>query len=379
MALTLNMYWKPEPGGLELTSATTGTPTVITTNPHYGTNHYRLDASTDTIDFAPFAHNVDDAGTGYVLSWHSALDDWTPASEVFLLRLLDTTGTFTLVTVETDGDIRIDDAAGSTIRTISNPSFTNGTYHWFDLYFQHDASGEIELSIDGTGQGLDTAEDLTDGGTFDEFRFGGQNSIVHDIDSFMFFSGATGSSDAKGDFEVEFDQTALTGAVSDAGLNATAAVDLSSGTWDDTLFADGDTNDISMDDSPHYGTVDTNFISAQNDIIGIGTYFRGLRDGGQAAIHYLGVGNDGQGNSVGLYDDDNDWGPITTSNADWAIFSEVAADLPTTSEEIRYGHGTGGAQNINCVVQAAFLLNILSTAAPAPISLVMAPYTPAMR
>lgn len=77
------------------------------------------------------------------------------------------------------------------------------------------------------------------------------------------------------------------------------------------------------------------------------------RDGGGGSTHYIFFGDSGDGNSPAAYDDDTDWGPITTSEADYFIVKNT--DLPTASQNIRLGFGTGGAQDIHCYDMWSFV------------------------
>ncbi len=58
--------------------------------------------------------------------------------------------------LQTGGDVLVVDANGATIRTITSP-FTAAADHFVEVYFQHAASGTVEVFIDDVSQGSDGA------------------------------------------------------------------------------------------------------------------------------------------------------------------------------------------------------------------------------
>lgn len=80
------------------------------------------------------------------------------------------------------------------------------------------------------------------------------------------------------------------------------------------------------------------------------------RDGGGGTVHNLYLGDSGDGNNAVEYDDNTDWGEITTSPANYHIVQ--TSNNPTAAQDIRAGFGTGGAQDIHMYDGMVFLLHV---------------------
>ena len=195
MVLTLNTFVGAETEGFEEISDISGT-TIVAAAARSGRFGFRG----GTFDIAPFDF-VSDAGNDYILGFGIRFSRVDPAAANTFLTMREGASEFIELQVDTNGDLLILDAERALIRTIVDP-FTVDQYHYIELYFQHQASGTIELFIDNASQGSDSSRDLTDGGTFTNFRMAEISVGVTDQDDIYFFSGATSPTDRLGDCEV---------------------------------------------------------------------------------------------------------------------------------------------------------------------------------
>ena len=207
MALTLNRFIGFETGGLEEAISTGGSPdateaTVVRSGirslllPHSGTHQYKFNVFS----------TVADAGTDYVLGFAFRTDDITPAAKVKFLQVREGTNAIVLLQLAIDGDLELLDDAESIIGTAATP-FTNNTWHFIEIYFQHSTSAAVEVFVDGASViGPLSAKDLSAGGTLDIVDFdqisSNDTSNLY-FDDFYFLSGATAASDRYGDFAVK--------------------------------------------------------------------------------------------------------------------------------------------------------------------------------
>lgn len=363
MALVIDNYVGFETGGEEELSSSNGSPTIISTGQRTGAYAMRLNG-TDSIRIPIFSTIV--VGSDLIIGFGVNFGDTTPASSADFFVLSASGATVSpRLQLETDGKVTISFSAGSA--TSVGAPFIDATDHFVELYVRLDnTGGSAELFVDGSPvvsiSGLDTFGNVPNEVRFDASSDRGDMDI-DDVYIQVDTAGGSSASDRLGDAEVFGYQHSVTGAVADAGLNGTAQTNLSSGGWEDTV--DGsDGTAAAMDSSPHYGTVDFDGpngdanIDGDSNIKAIKALTRLNRDGGGGTTHYIGLGNSSQGNNAGLYDDNTHWGPITTTITWYSIVSET--DLPSASQDIRMGFGTGGAQNINCYDSWAMLLHVPS-------------------
>jgi len=355
MALALNDFSGAETGGLEETSATVGTPSAPTTNPRSGARAYRL-AAGDAIEFAPFA-TVADAGTDYVVGASVSFDDVTPAAAVPFLSLREGAAEFLRLELTPGGDVRVVDANGATIRTITGP-FTAAAHHFVEIYFQHSASATVEVFIDDASQGSDSAQDLTDAGTFDTVRFenAAASAATLDVDDYYLKSGATAAADRFGPVEV-FGYQAWPNSGTDNG----SALDV--GTWDlagETPLDASAGHIVSYTANNKNGSADSDGtgggpsgdpnIDGDSNIKAAKWVFHARRTTGSNSAPFLRYGDTGATTDSGDI--------LTTAFADYFFLSETT-NVPSSSQFFRMGGGKGsGGRDVEIGEMWGMLLHV---------------------
>ncbi|MCH8000583.1 MAG: hypothetical protein IIA34_02825 [Proteobacteria bacterium] len=355
MALALNDFSGAETGGLEETSATVGTPSAPTANPRSGARAYRL-AAGDAIEFAPFA-TVADAGTDYVVGASVSFDDVTPAAAVPFLSLREGAAEFLRLELTPGGDVRVVDANGATIRTITGP-FTAAAHHFVEIYFQHSASATVEVFIDDASQGSDSAQDLTDAGTFDTVRFenAAASAATLDVDDYYLKSGATSAADRFGPVEV-FGYQAWPNSGTDNG----SALDV--GTWDlagETPLDASAGHIVSYTANNKNGSADSDGtgggpsgdpnIDGDSNIKAAKWVFHARRTTGSNSAPFLRYGDTGATTDSGAI--------LTTSFANHVFLSETA-NVPSSSQFFRMGGGKGsGGRDVEIGEMWGMLLHV---------------------
>jgi hypothetical protein len=355
MALTLNDFSGAETGGLEETSATVGTPTAPTANPRSGARAYRL-AAGDAIEFAPFA-TVADAGTDYVVGASVSFDDVSPAAAVPFLSLREGAAEFLRLELTTGGDVLVVDAGGATIRTISGP-FTAAAHHFVEVYFQHSASGTVEVFIDDASQGSDSARDLTDGGTFDTVRFenAAASAATLDVDDYYLKSGATAAADRFGPVEV-FGYQAWPSSDTDNG----SALDL--GTWDlagetpldasaghIVSYTANNKNGSADSDGTGGGPSGDSNIDGDSNIKAAKWVFHAQRTNGSNSAPFLRYGDTGG---------TTDSGDILTTDFANHVFLSETTNVPSSTQFFRMGGGKGsGGRDVEIGEMWGMLLHV---------------------
>ena len=384
MVLTLNTFVGFETGGLEESSAVTGSPDATeATIVRSGIRALKLPHSGQHIfDIQPFS-SVADAGTGYVAGFAFQTNDTTPNSGHALFRAEDTGVMFSLVW-ESDGDFSLTDNTGGTIGTATTP-FTNNVWHYIEVYFQHSATASIEVFIDGTSViGPATNQDLLGSGTFDTIRFFQQAANTTSdayIDDVYLLSGATAASDRLGDAEVFGYQT---GHATATDLGAT----LASGEWNDTAdtpafqefdasaaslagavssIARTDMNDANARGQGPGPNGDSN-IDGDSNIKGAKYIFNLKRSNGSGtSMGYL-YGNSGDGSTSS----GNIESQLGTSYTRFEEVSEAAGVVPLSSEYLQIGLEAGttdtGGREIFCSEAWAMLLHVPTPFAPTKLS-----------
>ncbi len=218
-------------------------------------------SNTSSIQVPWFADGIADAGNDYIIGFGYRInDDKVPTSALEILQVLDDSSAV-ILDLQLDGssNILIRNAASSTIRTITDP-MTLGVYRYFELYFQHDAAGTIELFIDGISQGEDTSQDLTDGNTFGTGTSSTETRVIFlnhpsigDVifDDIYILSGATAASDRLGGSRIDempevfgYQNDIAASEVSPDIAAITGASDLNDAGWGDAAETPGSDSNV---------------------------------------------------------------------------------------------------------------------------------------
>ncbi len=364
MALTINDFSGAETKGLEETSAIESTVTVNIFTERSGTYAYKLDSAPSAIEFAPFA-TVSDAGNDYVVGFGFTITDVTPTVTVRFFSLREGTAEFLALELQTNTSILIKDANDSTIRTIT-PSLVANTYSFFEVYFQHQASGIVEVFVDGVSEGSDASQDLTDGGTFDTVLFEiPESSPQAFIDDYYLLSGATAASDRLGDCEVFKYQSAKASQTPDDGGANTSA-----GNWSNAGETPlSTTNTIEYADAGQVGAVDSNAgdgspegpkndarIDGDSNIKAMKGIWHMKRETGGGTEHFGRLGNDVDGTTRSADQDPS------VAFANKFMLSEAASVVPLSTQYCRIGiEHVGAGQDYVCAEMWAMLLHVPST------------------
>ena len=357
---TINDFVGFETGGLEETSAFTGAPFVQTLVPRPGSGiHSVLIDKAEDISFTPFSV-VADAGNDYVIGFGFRFNTDPLVNSEFFRLLEDTSVFFSLVLVTSSLDLLIRDANDATIRTVTAP-LTVSDWHFVEVYIQHQASGTVEVFIDGVSQGIDTAQDLTDGGTFDTvtFRHDADTTQFIAIDDFYTLSGASSSADRIGDAQVFKYQSAKASATPDDGGD-----NLDTGTWDlagqtpldnsagkfiaYTSAGAGAVDSNTADGSPEGPLNDTRITGELKAMKAVCNMRRGT---GSPSNHFILLGNNVDGTTRS-----QELGP-GTSFVNTFFLTELATIVPTKDEFCRIGIETTGNQDFDCGEMWAMLLH----------------------
>ncbi len=366
MALIINNFWGAETGGLEELSASSGgnASSIVVKTGNYS---YLLSSAPSNHNFAPF-ESVADAGGKYIVKFDFNLTSVGSASHaVGFFQLAEGAAPFLELAVhDTSNDLLILDATGSTIRTITQP-FTADEWIELILVFEHSASGTVELFIDGVSQGEDTAQDLTDGGTFDTitFRRTTINVAPYNYDNIVFQSGATAASDRLGGCEVIAYRSTLASVTPDWAQTASLALSaLEAGQWADTQeIPFSETNVGSYNDATlRAGGVDTNDsggsagtggpntdanIDGDSNIKAMKGVWRLQRSGGGATAQLVALSNSGEATTDAQVDSSGDL-DITTGYVNYFLVVE-GSFTPTSSEYGRIGlNKSTGGQDLDC-------------------------------
>ena len=384
MALQINNYTGFETQGAEESFALAGTPSYPTTDPKSGAAHLSLDSG-DRYTLRWVEDDRTDQGNDYIITFGLKVGDKTPGSNNGFFRVQeDGAGVAFELIATTAGNILVEDANGSTIRTLTDPLSTT-TYQLWQIYFQHSASGTIEIFIDGVSQGEDTAQDLTDGLALSGnagIRFSGPNGITSPwlVDDVLIQSGAASAADRYSDVEVfKYQSTKASTTPDDGGTT------LNAGTWDKA----GETPLAATATNPEYtsagaGAVDSNAadgspegpkndarIDGDSNIKAIKGISNMKRSGGGGTDHFILLGNDVDGTTRSV-----DLAP-TTAFVNYFFLSELGTIVPLSTEYCRIGFETSGDQDFECQEMWAMLLHVPAAVGPPPIiNLVMAPYIP---
>ena len=155
VALQNNNFTGFETQGAEEALSTTNTPTYPTTDPRTGQAHLSLDAG-DVYELPWIETGKTDQGNDYIVTFAIKVGDKTPTVLNRMVGVKDSAGAILFdLRVATNGDVELRDNVSGLIRTLTDPLSTT-VYQLWQIYFQHSATGTIEIFIDGISQGQDT-------------------------------------------------------------------------------------------------------------------------------------------------------------------------------------------------------------------------------
>ena len=238
--------------------------------------------------------------------------------------------------------LKLIDAAGGTIGTGAT-TIATGVYHEVNIIWENLAEGDIDLYLNGssTAEISSTAEDLTDGGSFDRFHFAPSFDALYD--DILIKSGLSGVADRVFNtqdspyVEVFGYSPAKVSQVPDHGMFGSSASTLDTGDWDDagevpfsdTAFAEYTSN------SAVQGTVDLPAFGAEIDgddqIKAMKYTARAVRGTGSTPTFTFGYGDQDDGDTVA-----HTFTAVLTASFD--IYEDlVVTDLPTKTQGILAG------------------------------------------
>jgi len=381
MALQVNNYTGFETAGTEESSGTTGSPTFPTTAPASGDRHASFPGNGTGYRLPHLVAGQTDQGNDYIFSFKvRPTGDVTPsAPDQNMVTYAEDSGQFIWrLQLNESGDVEVEDETGALIRTITAP-FVVGVYQLWQVHFQHSASGSIEVFIDGVSQGIDTGQDLTNGGTLGVLagpRVIGVGNTTDDwyFDDLLIQSGVTSSGDKFRGVEVFKYQSSKASATPDDGGG-----DLDAGDWDECGKTPLDATTPNAEyTSAGAGAVDSDATNgfpegpANDPRIHGDAHIRAMkvvcnmqRSGGGGTDHFILMGNDVDGTTQSV-----DLDP-TQSFVDYFFVSELASIVPTSTQHCRFGFETTGNQDFECQEIWAMILH-----EPNAPELIMAPYRP---
>lgn len=397
MALTLNNFTGFETQGDEEANATAGSITFNATGGRNNGAYITLNSSIAEYELLWVVTGATDGGNDYIVGAGVRFDDVTPTDVGVFLEIHDDADSVIIsLQLQANGDVLVQDANQATIRTLT-PTLVDATFHFFEIYFQHSATGTIEVFIDEFSEGSDSNEDLTDGNGFggagSHLKLRRSADIVSRYDDIYILSGATDADDRLGPVEVFGYQSD-----SSDGTNLE-----NSRTWAEA----GDTPGVEESDATAVQVAGGTSTTAIVDLVD-GANSRGLPGGpstgapndvsdtikGAKWIYNLHRSN-GSGTSMRyIY---GNTGETATSSVDieasltdtaYTIFeqiSEAASVVPTASEDFRYGISAGtddtGSRELFAADIWAMLLHVPAAdtnqaMAPPKALLSLEPYTP---
>ena len=353
MALTINDFFGAETGGLEEASSTSGSPdateAIIVRS---GSRSLKL-ASGDIFSFTPFS-KVADAGNDYI--WGFAFyKDSNFTSTDNLISFQEGASFSCQVHLSNLGELLL---IGITTTLDTSSVLTNNQWHYVEIYFQHQDSGNWEWFIDGVPEGSGSAADFDQGGTLDTIRMTGQTGANVYLDDVDVMSGATASSDRLGPVEVYMKQGAQTGTTPDTSDLADTVLD--EGTWQ--LASETPLNEQSQSAAASYtggAAAGVVYADGSGDKLGpagddrfLGTTIKAIkgiwrlaRSGGGSTTQVGEIGNDGGAAADLESTPDLD---ITTGYINYFYITETAATLPSLTEHAAIGMSKdGGGQDLD--------------------------------
>lgn len=190
-----------ETGGFEEVDALSGSPTIETTIVNTGAYSAKMAAASDVVEFIFVSSTVVDQVMGFAVYF----DDTTPSSEYGFAFYRENTPfdrPFELF-LETGGDLRVDFAAGaSSSETVTTP-FTQGQWHYIEVHWQWQDSGNFVLDIDGANEINVSGKDMKGAAsTHRKYEFGRPASGNMYIDDIYAYETATETDFLGGNTEV---------------------------------------------------------------------------------------------------------------------------------------------------------------------------------
>lgn len=375
MTTTLRQICGFETGGLDEASSSSGSPAVNTTAPvRSGVYSLKIPASSSYSLSEGYASSGVGAGisadtrilVGFAVQWA----DITPSAQFTFFEILDGNGVaLAWLALATTGNLILINANGQTIATITpaNSGLAINTWLHIELAVQRDNSGSWQLWIGGVSKGSGTSDFNVSGASFGSIRFNGHpdtNTVIDDV--YILGEDATLPT-PYGPSQVFAYQGAANTNAADAGLTANNSALGPGQVWQSAAQTPYSTQFVGYTANPADGATlfnDAGDGSGRGPGPSGGAYtvngtIRGakwfgyyLRGGGGGSTHsmYYGNGTDTPIQQLsGL--------ALATSTATRGVVSAAANAVPTASEVFAMGFGTGGAQDITCEEQWAFLLH----------------------
>jgi hypothetical protein len=286
-----------------------------------------------------------DNGDKYSIGFGVRFTDVSPGSETQFFRAYDgsSSGGHFLLALETDGDFVLQNAAGTTIATVTAP-FVEDRWYYIDILWENLDSADIDVWIDGLSVISLTAQDLNDGGmgAYDTVEFAvGPGGLTHYDDVYM-YSGATGTEAILGPL-VDIPPT-FQNNLEDATDQGSTLTD---GSWSNVGHVPNTSAECGYNSSPAlagYTICDEGIRAGPIDFVP-GTikgakYIARLRRTNGSSPTSL---NQRYGNNADGVTDTDRASVLGTSYANFYIVSEAAGVVPTNSEYFAHGIGQVGS------------------------------------
>lgn len=379
-ALTLNNFSGFETNGLDEALATAGTPVGIGTPVHSGDFSIHFNSSADSYDIAMITGGSTDSDNDFIVGFFVRMDSWAGAGDIIVA--LDDAGGEVWSLRHSGGDLIAQDADISVIATCSS-CLVIDTWHLIEVRWQHQASGDFDLHLDGVSEISETAEDLTDGGAISEdaavYRLNGPTSNNRYFDDFYAYSGGTGTGDFLGDAEVFRYQANTNSAVADRNVVGSGPDNLEQGVWQDLgetpLSSDAtepgytsgdaragamDTDDTQSGDNFRPGPSGDSNIDGDSNIKGGKWLNRLRRDNGSGTTHFFAFG-DSIGNAA------NVTVTLGVTFTNFFLIRTDVSDVPSSSEFFTIGfRKLSGGREIFSEEMWTFILHVPDGGAPPP-------------
>lgn len=325
-----------------------------------------------------------------ILSCYLKFTDLSPLSEYLFMKSTGggsadvTSASFINFYLETDGDVRVTDTGGSTFATITTP-FTVDTWHFVEIRIfpetGTDGDGEVQVWVDGvealsnqTGLNLTTYvnhKGLAVGGSptsGEQVYFAGINLIYNSTSATDRVTGSNADQrwEAVGPYT---NNAGATATPDDDGPGTGGGGDnLDSGNWDDVddipfadatpaIYSSASNGSVYTDGGSFAGPSGDPNIDGDSNMKVVKYMMRAERGSGSPSSHRFYVGND-----VDSPGGDGEFTPsLTTSPANYVLFSQNPTVLPLSTQNARMGFGrVSGAQAIEMRDMAAFVLHLPS-------------------
>jgi hypothetical protein len=360
MALTLNNFIGFETGGTEESSAVTASPAIVTSNVRTGSYALEINADNEAYSFSPF-ESVSDAGDDQIIGFAVRFNTLPSSDTRHVLRADDSLPIWDIGFYDnaTNVVLRATDDSGTTYD--GTTALSAARWYYIEIKWQHVASGNFDVFLDGSSEITSTTFDGIGSGTFDtySFRTSSNGAETYQIDDAYCMSGATGTSDFLGP------RTEVLGVYQNTAEDGTDQGDaLIAGTWanaGEIPLNDGTAASYAQDAAiGGYTICDEGYLAgpagdAAGTITGAKYIARLARTNGSSPTTLdQSYGNSGDGVSH-----TDRAAALGTSYANFFVVSEAATIVPTNSENFAHGMrqtGTGG-RDILAHEFAAFLLH----------------------